>query len=267
MAKTLIFLLLILTSCQQSDVLNIEGSINNSLEEVSAAEYVANSNRIWVIEDAGNNNHLYGLNNDGRIIRDITIMNAENTDWEDLTADKEGNIYIGDFGNNNKKRKIFRILRIKNEDLNASKANADIIEFYLPKGIKPKDFEAFLLFNHHFYIFSKETKRFIVLKVPNSVGKHEAIVKSDYNLKGKHNKITSADISVNDDTVLLLNHDKLWTLSSFEGDNFFSGDIKMLPFEHNTQKEGVCFVNDSIVILTDERNDYEGGNIYSFNLK
>ena len=109
--------------------------------------------------------------------------------------------------------------------------------------------------------------KFIVLKVPNKTGRHEAIVRSDYNLKGKHNKITSADISLNDEKVLLLNHDKLWALSGFEGDDFFSGAINKLPFQHNTQKEGVCFVNDTIVILTNERNDYEGGNIYSFNLK
>ncbi|MTE26406.1 hypothetical protein F1003_05610 [Winogradskyella sp. ZXX205] len=267
MVKRLIFLLLIVSSCQHSDLLTIEGSINNSLDEVSAAESLINSDLIWVIEDAGNDNHLYGLSRKGKIIMDITILNAENTDWEDLTSDSAGNIYIGDFGNNNKKRKLFRILKVKKEDLNASRAHAEIIEFILPKDVKSKDFEAFFLFNNYFYIFSKETKKFIVLKVPNKTGRHEAIVISDYNLKGKHNKITSADISFNDEKVLLLNHDKLWALSGFEGDDFFSGAINKLPFQHNTQKEGVCFVNDTIVILTDERNDYEGGNIYSFNLK
>lgn len=267
MVKRLIFLMLIASSCQHSELLTVEGSINNSLDEVSAAEYVVNSNLIWVIEDAGNDNHLYGLNTKGKIIRDITILNAENTDWEDLTSDHKGNIYIGDFGNNSKNRELFKILKIKNEELNASRVSAEIIEFALPTDLKSKDFEAFFLFNNEFYIFSKESKKFIVLKVPNIAGRHEATIRSDYNLKGNRNKITSADISLNNDMALLLNHDKLWMLSGFEGDDFFSGDIEMLPFKHNTQKEGVCFINDSIVFLTDERKDYEGGNIYSFSLK
>jgi hypothetical protein len=266
MAKRLIFLILIVCSCKQASLITIEGSINNSLEEVSAAESVINSNLIWVIEDAGNDNHLYGLNKKGKIIRDITILNAENRDWEDLTSDKEGNIYIGDFGNNNKKLKTYRILKINNEDLIKSKTNADIIEFTLPKQMKAEDFEAFFILKDWCYVFSKESERTKVIMLPNKKGKHVAILRSDYDFKSKGNKITSADINSKKNIVVLLNHDKLWRLSGFDGDDFFSGNIKVLPFAHNTQKEGICFINDSIVYITDERDGAEGGNIYSFNI-
>lgn len=264
--KSLIFLFFILTECQSKGLLTIEGSINNSLEEVSAAEYIINQQIIWVIEDSGNDNHLYGLNKSGKITKDITIENAENIDWEDLTSDNDGNIYIGDFGNNSKKRKTFRILKINHEDLTKNTAKAKVIEFRLPEKQDSKDFEAFFLFNDSFYIFSKETKKFIVLKVPNEVGTHEAIIKSDFNLEGKHNKITSADISNDGKTVVLLNHDKLWKLTHFNDDDFFSGTIQKRLFKHDSQKEGVCFIKNSIIILTDERNASLGGNIYSFSI-
>ncbi|MBV7269524.1 SdiA-regulated domain-containing protein [Winogradskyella luteola] len=264
--KRLIFLFLITSSCQSNGQLKIEGDINNSIDEASAAEITTQSDLIWTIQDSGNDSELYALNTNGNIVRDIAITNASNIDWEDLTSDNEGNIYIGDFGNNNEKRKLFRILKIKHQDLNKSRVKAEIIEFTLPKKQDSKDFEAFFFFKNSFYIISKENKKFIVLKVPNEIGRHEAIIRSDYNLDGKNNKITSADISNDGKVVVLLNHDKLWKLSNFEDDDFFSGNIEALSFGHNSQKEGVGFKNDSIVYLTDERNGVEGGNIYTFDL-
>ncbi|WP_417876297.1 SdiA-regulated domain-containing protein [Winogradskyella sediminis] len=264
--KRLIFLLFIVSSCQSTGQLKIEARITEELEEVSAAEFSKNSDLTWVIQDAGNANNLIGLNQNGHIVRNLYITNAKNRDWEDLTSDAHGNIYIGDFGNNNKKRKTFTIYKVNQEDLNAATATAERIEFTLPKDQKSEDFESFFIFNDSFYIFSKEHKKFVVLKVKNRTGKQVAEVHSKYNLKGKNNKITSADISKDGKTIVLLNHDKLWELSNFKGDDFFSGDIREIEFEHNSQKEGTCFKTDSTVVITDERKDFEGGYIYTFNL-
>lgn len=266
MVKRLIFTMLIIVSCQSSGRLQFLGDINNSLKEVSAAEIISQSDLIWTIQDSGNDSKLYGLNEKGSIEKTLIITNASNIDWEDLTSDKQGNLYIGDFGNNNEKRKIFRILKVKHEDLNKKKVEAEIIEFTLPKKQKSKDFEAFFYLNNSFYLISKETKKFIIIKVPNKVGRHKAIIRSDYNLDGKDNRITSADISENGKTIVLLNHDKLWRINNFMNDDFFSGDIEQLPFEHSSQKEGICFKTNLKVIITDERNGAIGGNIYSFNV-
>ncbi len=264
--KRLIFLLVIVTSCRSQGKLTIEGDITNSLTEVSAAELCVNSEIVWTIQDAGNSNNLFGLNLKGHIVRNIDISNTKNIDWEDLTSDSECNIYIGDFGNNSKKREIFRILKIKHDDLNAASAKAEIIEFTLPKDHDSKDFESFFLFNDSFYLMSKENKKFSVFKVPNVIGKHEAILRSSHNLEGKNNKITSADISYDAKTVILLNHDKLWKLTDFKADDFFSGTIEKVDFNHNSQKEGICFKTENEVIITDERQGPTGGNIYSFKL-
>ncbi|APY09619.1 hypothetical protein BWZ20_06855 [Winogradskyella sp. J14-2] len=262
--KRLILIMLIAVSCQSAGQLKIEGSINNALEEASAAEFIPQSDLIWTIEDSGNDSDLFGLDASGKIVKKMAITNASNIDWEDLTSDKQGNLYIGDFGNNNEKRKHFRILKINHDDLDRETAEAEIIDFTVPKKKYSKDFEAFFLYKDAFYIFSKETKKFIILKVPNSPGKHEAVLNHEFNLNGKHNKITSADISDDGKTIVLLNHDKLWKLSNFNDDDFFSGVIEELQFNNNTQKEGVCFKTSSEVYITDERNGDEGGNIYSF---
>jgi hypothetical protein len=120
--------------------------------------------------------------------------------------------------------------------------------------------------NDYFYIFSKENKTSKLIKVPNQVGKHTAEFVTDFNLDGKHHKITSADVSDDGKTIVLLNHDKLWKITNFEGDDFFKGSIEEITFDHKSQKEGICFLNNSTVYITDERNNGEGGNLYLFSI-
>ena len=236
-----------------------------SLPEISAVEKFPKSDILWVIQDAGNNNHVYGLNTNGEIIKDIIVNNAENSDWEDLTIDSENNLYIGDFGNNSEKRKHFNIYKIHPSEKDI--VTAEIISFKLPKNQKSKDFEAFVLHNGFFYIFSKETKKFITLKVPNNPGNHVAEVIEEFNLDGKNNRITSATKSKNGKHLYLLNHDKVWEITNFKWNAIFSGQIKAHEFKHKSQKEGVCIKNSNTLYITDEFKKNEGGNLYEYRLR
>lgn len=261
--QQLLIILLFLSSCDTGK-LTVIADLPNSLKEISAAETLPNSDLVWVIEDKGNKNNIYGIDTKGKLIKDIDISNASNIDWEDLTSDPLGNLYIGDFGNNSKNRDDFTIYKVDN--LEGDTTIAEKINFTLPKDMKSEDFEGFFLMNGYFYIFSKENKTSKLIKVPNGVGKHTAELVSDFNLDGKHHKITSADISKDGKTIVLLNHDKLWKITNFKGDDFFKGTIEEIKFDHNSQKEGICFVNNSTVYITDERNNGEGGNLYLFSI-
>ncbi|SFN39264.1 hypothetical protein SAMN04487989_101127 [Bizionia echini] len=251
-------------ACQNGNP-KVIANLPSSLPEVSAIEKTTTSNLFWVIQDAGNNNHIYGLDNQGNIKADITVKNAKNRDWEDLTSDNEGNLYIGDFGNNHKDETHFTIIKIINPQANIKNTKAEFIHFSLPKDVKTKDFEAFFVHHGYFYVFSKETKKFMTLKIPNRIGSHEAEVISEFNLNGKNNKITSAAMSQDGKRMYLLNHDKVWEISGFDNDNFFKGKITSIPFDHNTQKEGVFEINNTLYI-TDEYKKNEGGNLYELPL-
>ncbi|RLD28385.1 MAG: hypothetical protein DRI75_06830 [Bacteroidetes bacterium] len=260
MNRIYLILILFIFSCNTGN-LTVIANLPTSLKEVSAIEISSSSNLFWVIEDAGNDNKLYGLDLNGKIDKALEVINAQNIDWEDLTTDDSGNIYIGDFGNNNKNRSKFTIYKVEHPELALKTIKAESITFSLPKNIKNQDFEAFFLLNDIFYIFSKDDKLF---RVPNSIGTHQAVFITNFNLNGKHNAITSAD--VNNNSIILLNHDKIWKISNYKDDNFFNGDIVELMFNHSSQKEGVCFKNNKTLYLTDEKVHVEGGNLYEFEL-
>jgi hypothetical protein len=261
----LLFTILISTSCHTGK-LTVVADSPSSLKEISAIEKTVTSDLLWVIEDAGNKNNLYGLNAKGDIIKDISIDNIQNIDWEDLTSDDSGNIYIGDFGNNNKERKNFAIYKVSDPENTNTKATAGVISFKLPKKMKSEDFESFFLYNDNFYIFSKDDKETKLFKVPNIIGNHEASYISEVKLKGKNTKVTSADISEDGKTVALLNHDKLWKLTDYTSDDFLNGTIEAIEFDHDSQKEGINFIDSNTVLITDEKTKHKGGNLYEFKL-
>lgn len=263
--KQLIISSVLLWSCDTGK-LTVIADIPNHLKEVSACEITSKSDLIWVIEDAGNDNHLFGLDESGSIKKDLIVLNSKNTDWEDLTSDAQGNIYIGDFGNNSKKRKNFTIYKIANPNDAIDKVSAEIINFKLPEGKNSKDLESFFFFENSFYIFSKERKNCVMFKVTNQIGEQTAELIGAFSLDGSDNRITSADISDDGKTVVLLNHNKVWKISNYKSDKFLDGKIESLQFGHDSQKEGVCFKNNSTLYLTDERKNSEGNNIYAFKL-
>lgn len=250
-------------SCYNQNKLKLKADLPNALKEVSGTETVLGSDLIWMLNDKGNAAKLFGVDNNGHIKKEL-IIDAKNNDWEDLTSDNKGNIYIGDFGNNYKNRKIFTIYKLFLPEISNIKTKTTQINFSLPKGIKSKDFEAFFIYYDTFYIFSKEKEKSILIKVPNTNGDYVAELVTEFNLEGEDNRITSADISNDGKTIILLNHDKIWKLNNYKNDDFFNGTITSSEFNHNSQKEGVCFKNKKTLLITDEKSQNLGGNLYDF---
>lgn len=266
--KSAFILFILFLSCNTGN-LEIIADIPNHLKEVSAVEIIEGSKLFWVIEDAGkgDRNVIYGIDKKGKIKTELRVKDSKNRDWEDLTSDKQGNLYVGDFGNNSEKHKTFSIYKISNILEAEDEVTAERIKFTLPKKIKSADFEAFFEYNGYFYMFSKAKKKALVLKVPNEIGEHEATFVTKFELEGKERRITSADISEDGKQMALLTHDKAWIIAKFKADSFFDGKIKTIDFDHNSQKEGICFKDKETLIITDERSGGEGGNIYSMNIK
>ena len=165
-----------------------------------------------------------------------------------------------------KKLSNYSIFKIGGIDAISNKTTANSINFTLPNTVKPQDFEAFFLLKDSFYLFSKSNNFSQLFKVSNTEGNQVAEFISEYKFTSKNNKITSADISDDGKTVVLLTHDKIWKLNQFKGDDFFSGKIESQKFNHDSQKEGVCFKDNNTLIITEEGNRGLHANIYKYTL-
>lgn len=259
------------TNCKQSAQQKIEvvTALPNEIKESSACEISKASDLVWTIEDQGNENLLFGFNKNGELIRKIRITNVENNDWEDLSSDDQGNLYIGDFGNNDNERQNLAIYKINAADLNKEEVEAsEIVQFYYPeqKDFPPKkkdkvfDVESFLVFNNKFYLFTKNRSSDFdgttsIYRVENNSQTKlpakklsEFVTCDNFN----HCAVTSAAISPDKKKVALLSSDKVWIFTDFKGDDFFSGNAKTIELENFTQKEGLCFETNESVLITDE---------------
>ena len=72
----------ILFACQQeSDSLTALYTLPNKLKEVSGIVYSPSTDLLWILEDSGNTNAIYGIDSNGKIEKTITIETAKNIDW------------------------------------------------------------------------------------------------------------------------------------------------------------------------------------------
>jgi hypothetical protein len=269
------FTFLFLISCQNFGQLSFLADLPKDLKEVSGNETIRNSNLIWMLNDGGNESKIYAVSEEGKIKREVYIKN-KNHDWEDLTSDEKGNIYIGDFGNNLSKRKNLTILKIEEKYLKKKNAEAIRIEFKYENQHKfpPKkkglyfDAEAFFYFKGYMYIFTKSRvhKKYgktFLYKLPAKKGKHIAKLIGEFeNCNDLECWITSADISADGKKVALLSQKNILIFSDYKEDNFLSGNVKKIELEHRTQKEGLCFKDNYTLLITDEKAHGVGGNLY-----
>lgn len=283
MKKMSLFILLFVCCVNKKESnIDLACRLPKKLHEVSGIQMVKDGNSFYAIQDSGNDSLLYEITNQGKKKRVLTIS-AKNTDWEDLASDKNGNLYLGDFGNNGNARKDLCIYKINPSIAENETIVPDYkVSFYYPEQTKfppPKkellyDCEAFFEHNGFFYLFTKNrSKGFdgttLIYKIPNNEGNHKAQLLGSYKTGKNYNtsSITSAAISPDGSKFVLLSHSKVYLFEDFKGDDFLNGKITQLDLNHYSQKEAICFKDENTLFIADEKDKSTGGNVYQVNLE
>jgi len=274
-----------LLACQQQSDSDLKTlySLPKKLKEVSGITYFPEKNLIYTLEDSGNKNAIYAINSEGKLTKTITITNAKNVDWEDITKDKSGNIYIGDFGNNDNERKDLCIYKVNKNQLNKDQASAEYkVSFSYPEQTEfpPKkkemfyDVEGFFEHGNYFYLFTKNrSKGFdgtaFIYKIANKPGTQKATKIGEFKTCSNYNHcvLTSATISPDGKKVVLLSHDKIVLFKNFKGDLFHKGTQTEISLGNFSQKEAIVFKDNNTLLIADEKTNKVGGNVYEFKLK
>jgi hypothetical protein len=274
-----ILLFSFLISCSNYGQLTYITKLPKKLKENSGMA-IGKDSTVWFVNDGGNEDKIYQINNKGKILKELEVKNAKNKDWEDMAQDKDGNVYIADTGNNANKRKDLIIYKIPNPDKEkGDKIEAEQIEFSFPEQRKfpPKqknllyDTEAIFYAKDSLYLITKNRSHpfngnALIYRIPAKKGKYKATYLGEFISCTDFStcKITAADISPDGKTIALLGYGKLWLFTNFNLSNFFEGELNTIDLGIRTQLESISFLNNKTLLLSDEQLHKSGRNLYSF---
>ena len=272
---------LFLAGCQPQDTLKATANLPKRINECSGMTTL-DGKILWIIEDGGNKDVLYGVDLEGNLQKEFEVSNAKNKDWEALSKDSLGNLYIGDFGNNGNKRKDLAIYKLPNPTIEkGAKIPAEKIHFKYPdqKGFPPpfanRRFDGEALFHHEnrLYIITKNQSdpfdgRAHVYSIPDTAGTYVARKELEFATCDTRSscRVTDAALSPDGNRLVLLGYGTLWVFEDFRKKKFGKGPTNRIDLGASTQLEAVCFINNQLVYLADERLFQSGGKLYRFPL-
>ena len=210
--------------------------------------------------DSGGKASLYAFNEAGIILKEYSIMGAENIDWEDIAQD-ENYIYISDTGNNKGKRQNLNIIIVDpNNDfkkVGKIKFNYSNQQNFDKRSKHPFDAEALVSTSNELILFLKNrvTNTTELYSIPKTPGNYSLSPKKSYDVKSL---ITGADYYNPTKLIALVGYTRsreqfLYTLSSFDMENLDQVKIKKIKLPLNgKQIEAIKIIDQNTFWLTSE---------------
>ena len=212
--------------------------------------------------DHGNDPVLFLINWQGEVLREVDVPTARNEDWEALTTDDRGRIYIGDFGNNGQQRRDLCIYRF--DPAQPSALPPQICFHYADQTQFPPmhkedynwDCEAMVWRDGQLYLFSRDRGQSRTCRIhclPDRPTSSDAQVAAEYlgqyELPGQ---VTDAALSPDGHTLALLSQQKLFFIS-ITPDSLLDGEVKVVPLPGVSHAEGLVYADAHTLAITTER--------------
>jgi len=227
-------------------------------------------NVFWTHNDHGDIARIFATTAEGELIREVQISGADHVDWEDIAADDAGHLYIGDFGDNRKKRKERTIYMLKEPNPFEPDSVFILKRIHFdfpdckdnPTSTKNKkkmvDCEALFWANGHLYCLTKHRKERITKLyrfAPLRDNEYQILTKiAEFNIDGV---VTAADASMDGGKLLLLCYDYIYLFEKpSHDDNYLAGQYKRILFSGG-KSEGICFAGSDIFFSNEQRDIYK----------
>lgn len=257
----------------------LETSLDATVSETSGLLYI--NNTLITHNDSANTNQLFDIDIEtGNVIRTVTVTNATNIDWEDLTQDGTY-IYIGDFGNYQGDRTDLKVYRIAISDyLNNTSVTADVInfsyadqtDFTTSPFATNFDAESLIHYNNNLYVFTRNwlDGNTNIYELPKMPGTHSISMIDNIVAGGL---VSGATLNVLSNTIIITGFDGsgafLIELSGFNSGLFSNGSVTKtsiaVPENYSFQIEGIYPLNANEYYITAEENGALQPALYSFN--
>ena len=243
-----------------SDIANLTkvGKMSE-VPESSGLALTGENGTFYTHGDDGNPPILYKINTQGEVLSRIEIP-AKSHDWESISRDQVGNVYIGDVGNNNNDRKNLVLLRL-------NPLNPQIVqEIHLkypdqsefPPSKKDRNFDCEATFWHdgQVYLFTKDRGRSATSKVytvPDQPGSYTAKLLTKLAIPGQ---VTDAALSPDGRRLVLLGREEMFV---FEGENLaamLKAQPRQISLKGAGQTEGAVFTTDQTLYISTEQGSF-----------
>ena len=274
MIKISLFIALFLISFSSFSQKRLVAELPDKLKEISGLTFL-NDTVLIAHNDSGNDAEIYFLDLLGNKIHTVIIENAENKDWEDITIDQKGHIYIADIGNNNNMRKDLCVYKVNSKNiLEKGSVKAEKITFNYPEQIAypPEgkdlhyDCEGMAYYKDSLYLFTKcraepfDGKTFCY-SIPVKSGNYKAEKQFEYVIgKGGWWKDAVTGAEIKNDKCFLLTYDRL-IIFSFKHKKLEY--LQQIGLGKISQKEAVAVNSLGHIFVADERHKVlGGGNLY-----
>ncbi|MGB0891749.1 MAG: T9SS type A sorting domain-containing protein [Flavobacteriaceae bacterium] len=234
------------------------------------------NSKIITHNDSGDSSNLYEIDTiSGNVVRTISISNASNIDWEDITQD-DTHIFVADIGNNNGTRTDLKIYKVLKEDYkNSNSVSAEVISFsyedqtdFSSSNSHNFDSEAIVVYQNNLLIFTKnrgDLKTNVYL-IPKTIGNHTAAKVSTFNADGL---VTGATYNPSDNSFMLSGYSS--TLIPFliyvghnrdTGNDIFNNGAQKINLSQQigqgSQIEGITFFHEGKYYLSREEVNSNG---------
>jgi hypothetical protein len=239
-------------------------ALSEELKEISGIQYI-NDTLLVAHNDGGNGPLLYFLNpNTGIILKRVFVKDVKNTDWEDIALDGKY-LFIGNFGNNNNKRKNLSIIRVSWRDAlikDTISSEFMTFEFSEQKAFPPEkkalnfDTECLTFADGYLWLFTKNrTEPFDgvtnVYRVKFQDNTH-AILKKEYSIKigskgWMFDSVTGGDFAYG--YFYLTTYNRVLKYLFSEGK--FSL-VKQYKYKEYNQKEAITVIKDDQIYVANE---------------
>lgn len=215
------------------------------------------TNLFWTHND-GARPVLYAIDKTGQTHAQFVITGVALIDWEDIARDDAGNLYIGDIGNNDARRAILAVYRIKEPDP-AKKSGAVNVDrsWRIAFADKPFDCESLFIWKGDAYVISKvfndaqaEIYKFNLNDTNNPI-----TLRFVARLPVK-SPVTGADISPDGSLLAMTAKNGVYSFQ-INGDVSAAATVKPhhVKFK-NEHIEGCCFTPQGLLVTSEDRGIY-----------
>jgi hypothetical protein len=242
----------------------------------------------WTHNDSGAGPILYATTIDGDLVGRFEIDGAKAIDWEAITTDRRGSLYIADVGNNANWRRDLTIYRILEPSLNIQTENVihgriqvqSSIRFHYPEQHKFPDLAEFNFDSEAIFwgeaLGERTGALYLLTKHRSDTYTHlyrfDGVAKSKsipltlvgrYDLGGKKGLVTGAAMRPDGAYLAVLTYFGVFVFERpVRGDNYLSRFKHKINFdtEVTQQAEAITWAGDSLVFSNEQGDLFRVGN-------